>query len=484
LTVRAQAAQIGARFARLPQGLAPLLALSILAAAIGGITAVFPAGILIPFAGIIIFALIRSASWRMTFVVVGATVTLNTSDQLGLPKVVYLSGVALALVAALSQVNTRRSEEIAPWRKLWPGSVALFLVVALSFIIGVSMGNSATFWLRDAAPYLLFAGVPLLARDASKVPRRLLISMFVISGTLAAVAFAAEFLDRRHYADLAFHRVVFQSVLLPAALFCYATAQAFTKNKHRALWIATAASILACLLVTGTRTVLLLLVGPLALMVAYGSQLFRLVPRLILYFGGGLIVLLAAIQGFVFIVGGDLQKPTDRLASITATIANPMSDSSYRERVEQTEEAWNVFLGNPLFGVGPGHLFEGRSPTDARILTFNIDSPAAFAAKFGLVGIAALLVVAIGYGLFIKGLPPRDAVASRAALIAYSAVVLAMATLLSPFEDKGLSFGLFFLLALSGSGRGVPARSPTRITREFPLQVKRATFEPTGRVGS
>jgi hypothetical protein len=278
--------------------------------------------------------------------------------------------------------------------------------------------------------------------------------MFVIMGALATLAFTAEFLDRRHYADVGFHRIVFQSVLLPAALFSYATAQVFAKSKHRVLWMCLAAAIVACLLVTGTRSVLLLLVGPLALMVAYVTQIFRLLPRLLLYFGGGAIVLLVAIQAFAFITGTDFERPIDRIASISATIAHPISDQSYQERVEQTREGWSAFLDNPLFGVGPGHLFEGRSPTDARILTFNIDSPAAFPAKFGLVGIGVLLVVVIGYGLFLKGLPLRAEVASRASLIAYSAVVLAMAALLSPIEDKGLSFGMFFLLALSGTDSG------------------------------
>jgi hypothetical protein len=300
--------------------------------------------------------------------------------------------------------------------------------------------------------------------------------MFVIMGALATLAFTAEFLDRRHYADVGFHRIVFQSVLLPAALFCYATAQAFAKSKHRGLWICLAAAIVACLLVTGTRSVVLLLVGPLALMVTYVNQIFKLIPRLLFYFGGGAVVLLVAIQAFAFITGTDFERPVDRMASISATIANPISDQGYQERVEQTREAWTAFLDNPLFGVGPGHLFEGRSPTDARILTINIDSPAAFPAKFGLVGIGALLVAVIGYGLFLKGLPLRAAFVSRASLIAYSAVVLAMAALLSPVEDKGLSFGLFFLLALSriDTGRGELA-SKSRNDHQ-------TTFDATGRV--
>jgi hypothetical protein len=117
--------------------------------------------------------------------------------------------------------------------------------------------------------------------------------------------------------------------------------------------------------------------------------------------------------------------------------------------------AWGTFTDSPLFGIGPGHVYEYRRVSgDVEIYRgYSIDTAVAFPAKFGLVGVALLLLIAWAYlRLGVRlGRYPRAA-AARGALLAWGTVTLLTLPLTVPWEDKGYSFGLLFLLALCLAG--------------------------------
>jgi O-antigen ligase len=124
--------------------------------------------------------------------------------------------------------------------------------------------------------------------------------------------------------------------------------------------------------------------------------------------------------------------------------------SSLRERLTQSSLAWQLFIREPIFGTGPGYAVDWVDESGKEHHTFNTDSPLSFASKFGLLGLAALLVVLLLGAKLIQAIhrvsgwtPPL------VALLMYLSVGAAYATLAVPMEDKGFSFGLIILVALS-----------------------------------
>jgi hypothetical protein len=72
-----------------------------------------------------------------------------------------------------------------------------------------------------------------------------------------------------------------------------------------------------------------------------------------------------------------------------------------------------------------------------------------FPAKFGLLGLAAVLLLVGKYWSFTRILARRrEPTVAQLALVGYLAVVASSAILNNPLEDKGLSFGLILVLAL------------------------------------
>jgi hypothetical protein len=93
-----------------------------------------------------------------------------------------------------------------------------------------------------------------------------------------------------------------------------------------------------------------------------------------------------------------------------------------------------------------------------------LDTSVTFPAKFGLLGLAAVLLVVGKYWSFIRILAcRREPTVAQLALVGYLALVAGSAILTDPLEDTGLSFGLILILALvlgeakvEHSSRGAP----------------------------
>jgi hypothetical protein len=100
--------------------------------------------------------------------------------------------------------------------------------------------------------------------------------------------------------------------------------------------------------------------------------------------------------------------------------------------------------------VGPGHTFEWRDVSGFQHSTLNPDTSVSLLAKFGVLGLGAVVAGIIGYAFFLARLA-RHARASVAhlALSGYAAVVVARAMLQLPFDDKGLALALVILVALA-----------------------------------
>jgi hypothetical protein len=222
-----------------------------------------PAAALLPAIALGGILLLVDARARILFLVIGGLLTLQSSDSFGRLKLLYMLGVFVSLGGALFRFS--RSDDWFRRRAAMPllrVSIAMSGLIFVSFFVSQQHGIARTDWLRDAAPYLLFALAPVFALDAQAAfTRKALIRVLVVAGSVATVAFATHWLEQRQIAQLPFSRFALSSFFFPAALFAYAIATALHRRGRRIRWVALAAVVFALLIVTGTRSTLVLALG-------------------------------------------------------------------------------------------------------------------------------------------------------------------------------------------------------------------------------
>jgi hypothetical protein len=482
-----------------------------------------------------------SATGRLLCLLVGGSLVLQSSQELDAVKVSYLALTTVVFVASLRSVWIARQLPIV--RELRPvlaGAVIFAVLLISSALVARIHGVPLQTWLRDVAPYGLFAATPIFALDAClNVRRSVLEGSLIVLGTVAAASFSVFWLDRRHLADLAINKFVFPSGPLATALFCYASSAAILAPRRRRSWAALMAFIAAAILITGTRSGILLLAAP-GIVALVGprrefpvriSRSLRLLPVWLL--GTGLFVLLIGLA-----TGSNISESMRRLSSVvnavplsvvssptpvasaatptaaldpttsspttsspttsSPTTSSPTTSSpsaspgggtilispspthepgvipietvppaiaaqSTNERVAQARVAFDTFRSNLIFGVGPGYMFEWTDEFDLKHSSFNLDTPVAYPAKFGLVGMLGLGAYLLSIGLFLLRREPSVAWRVGAvSLFALAAVWTVTLPLTLPFEDKGFSFGFLLLLALSTSEAFAPSSAMSK----------------------
>jgi O-antigen ligase len=425
----------------LPLGVTLLFALFV-----GAVIALFPVSAAFPVVALFGVLVLRYRLAAVSFLVFGGLIALQSSQELDNTKLIYLAGALVAFagvtIRVLSAIRDMRLDPLL----LIPALFAVLILV--SFPVAIANGHDTSEWLRDVTPYLLFAVTPILAADAAPIQRRILIGLFAVAGSVTALSFVVEWLDRRRFAILPVERVGLPDFFLPAAVICLALVYGVAGNRLRSRWMFFGMFLIAAMLLTGTRSVLASLAS---------------LPATIVMMQGGLklraLRALAALAAFVFVLSAlvgvaiateaiDVSLLEQRVALIPSVLAEPESDASYEDRTRQRDAVLRVFLDNPVFGAGPGVRFSWLSPFGVYRSTSVPDAPMPLLvlAKFGLFGFVVLLVVIVAWIALLRRIPGG---APRLALLSYSVVALAWSTFGSPFENKGFSFGLLFLLALA-----------------------------------
>ena len=393
-----------------------------------------------------------SARVRLIVVVFGGMAVLQSSQGLSLPKVAYLAGAVLAVGASLSSIDSpaaiRLRSTLSP---LFRMSIVFIVMIVASFgTVIVTPGATPYSWLRDVAPYLFLAAVPVLAADARlRIDRTSLETLFVIAGAIASIAFCLEWLGRRGYAGSLGHFAL-PTGTVGGALFCYAVSCAYFRRGESRRWLLLAGAVLTLQLVTGTRSALFTLLALTALLFDPRHSMTQRVLRV----GGIMIALVAvlSVAGVLLASTGDAHvgQAAGRIASVPRLVYSLKTDQSFQERSAATKAAWAQFTSEPLLGSGPGRMFQwtnGRGETKQALVP---DTPVSFPAKFGLVGLVVVVVVLWTGIAFLRRLPADSGSRpARTALIAFAITLIAGAPLGSPFDDKGVAFGALFLLALA-----------------------------------
>jgi len=416
--------------------------------------------------------------FRLAFVLFGGMLALQSSPTLDATKIGYLAGTILCLLGASAAVwNARGSSAVrltAPWIA---ASIALTVVMAVSFFVARGNGTSTTEWVRGVAAYGLFAMVPVFALDAqASASRKLLVGMLVIAGLLGGVSWAVEWLNRRHILDLPFNRFVFPSAQLPSMLYLFAMATALTAGPRRAAWAVLAGAVLGLFLLTGTRASLVLLVGPLPMVILAGWDRVRSSVRTIVLHAVVGVAIVFAFQGALALpstlgLGRPSEEPGsspppvttvpdvigDRFGSLPAVLGNPASDASFQERFSQYQATWALFVSSPIVGVGPGHLIPWVNVSGLPRVGYTADTPLVMPAKFGLLGILVFMGAAVAFGSIVRSALRRNRRSPiTLTLIGYGVWTVVGLPLGFPIEDKGASLAIILLLALALVDRTAP----------------------------
>ena len=425
----------------------------------GAMTAVNPTALAVACAATLAAILISSPSARFGIVVVGGLLVFRSSDQLDAPKLAYLVWVGAAAAVAIARlVAERQLRQIADIRPLALASAALAGVLGMSLVVALSYGTPFVDWIRDAAPYCLLAISPFLAWDGAR--SRLGSHMevvAVVSGLAASVAFAVEWLGRRGLADLPLATLGSSSDALSALAFVVAIGAIVSGRPRRLLWAFVAAAVMTLLLITGTRSALILLAGPVGMALAHGRT-----PTRARRLGAAAITVGLAMVALAFVAlqSGliDGARLAERFGSLLALGANLSSDQSFVERSTQVGVASSAFTSSPMVGVGLGFRFESVRLGGEPFATFTIDTGLSIAAKFGLVGIGLLGIATVAIQTFFRRLRTRIPEHMRLSFVGFAAVSIAMLPLGNPFEDKGFGLALAILFAWAlTSARAAPA---------------------------
>lgn len=401
--------------------------------------------------------------------VAGGLLVFQSSDSLEASKVIYMLATLVAVAAAITRLVGERAEVLAePMLLSWlTVSLAFGSLLVISFPVASAAGTPVTSWLRDAAPYAMFAFAPILAVDGRSLPRRFFVTLLIAGGTLASVSFAIEWLGIRRILELPIDRLILPTGILAATLVAYAAARAVLGRPY-ARWVVLGGTILGLFFVTATRSTLLLIAVPCAVALLAprgGGHTLRVV-------GGTLAVALSVPLLFSVVVfqipelinsaltagaseslppgvSGATPRPNpigDRIQSIGSAIAEPGSDASFSERIAQTQAAWDVFKDRPLVGSGPGHMIEWTSASQGPQVGFTLDTPLLYLAKFGIIGVAVLAWLVAVYLATLRHYRSGGPAITFLTLAGFATVFVIAGLLNSPFEDKGLSFATLLVL--------------------------------------
>lgn len=375
---------------------------------------------------------------------VGGALTVMQSDTLAAAKPAYLVFVLVAAVFGMFAAAKLSDGVRAAFRPAFRGAWILLAFVVAVAVGTVVAGEDPSRVVRDATTYVMIGAAPFVAADACRVGSlrraRTTVGVFVLVG---AAGFAAFWLNARGVGALQIDRFVMFSLALTASGFSLGTAYGLVRRNL--LWLGIGVACLLAVLVTGTRTGLVLLIGVAAML---GRRRKGLVSAPGLIVGAGAVA--AGVALVLPSVASSLSLSTfldQRVASLANVFANGVSvDQSGLLRQRALQITLDTWSANPLFGVGFGHAFPNPSPL-LPPADFQLDSAALVLAKFGIVGTAVLVVAAVMMFAAARRFAPA---ATYPAARSFGLICVALAFLGWPMEDKGFALSICLMFSLLG----------------------------------
>ncbi len=406
--------------------------------------------------------LLVSPHARLAVVTFGAVLAFQSSSGASALKTGYLLCFLISLAGASASIWKKAAAPTSlSERRIASAGVAFLTLAILSFVPALVYGTPLIDWSRDVFSYVLFGAAPIFAIDyARHVSTRTLTIVFLTCAGISTASFFVSWIARRNTSELGLTTLAFSSFLLSVALIAFAFTNTLWPGARRLIWGAIASTAFLALLATGTRSSL---VAGVAVIVAVALAPTSLGNRLI---GIAALVAILAGIGAVALQGGfvdsavNVKATGDRLGTFASAIADPRADQSLELRRVQTTAAISLFRSAPIFGVGPGHPIKWIGTRGTSGADYFVDSPAGFVAKFGILGLVALLVFIWFVCRFLLATRAR-ATASGLALISFLVTTGTWSVLGTPFDDKGTSLALSLLLALTLAETASSGAQPT-----------------------
>ena len=411
------------------------------AGVVGGVGATSTAaGIGLVLGPILLAAVFASPTLRLAVVVSGALIVFQSpSDRI---KYSYIGLAFISVLVSCVELYRHQDDVRRAFRPMLVAGVLMTSLIAMSSFNALTSGVTVDNWVRDMLAYLLCVTLPVVGLDASRqLSPRTLAGIFFVVGVASSFAFASDWLNRRGAVE-GLGRVLLASATLPMLMLGYALVRAVT-GPHRPRWTAVAVLIPVALLITGTRTYLVvffaLTVG------ALGSRAKgRVPPLLMLRF---LAVSGSLTAALVYLLARDWLTNVGfvhgRVAVTLAALSGHVSrDQSFVARAQSYRLANATWHEHVWLGAGPGHLYPGG--------TFTMDTPLLVLAKFGLIGTVGIIVFMVCVCLSVA----RCQLAPDAFYTAGRSWAFALVALVpfGPwFEDKGTSLALALLVCATAS---------------------------------
>ena len=402
---------------------------------------------------------------RVVLMALGPIVFFGGTAEFTAPKQLFLFAAGAAFAGSfLRSRGLHGTSEYRALRPLIVASTAFFVLAGLSFVVAHIGAIALKPWLRDVSPYLLFATAPYFALDAAtSITGRRLQLLLACAGLLGAFAFAVTWSNNRGITHLPITWIGFPTVLLPAALASYAAAAALQGRRRAGVWIVLAAMCFTLLASTGTRSALVLLASPVAIVFAAPRNLFRRALRLSLGLPLAALAVLGLLASVITIANANTTVLRDRRATLYQS--GSTVDRSYLDRLSQSRASLAAFHSSPLVGTGPGVPIEWHNSFGKLKSTSTVDSPFGYLAKFGFAGLIPLVVLVGSFIVFVRRLARSPTVlTSRLALVGFGVVVVLWSILNVPFEDKGFPVGFMLLIAIAAvelrDARAEPTSEP------------------------
>lgn len=405
-----------------------------------------------PFA---VIALWISPSFRLTFFVLGGVIVLGP-PELTTAKLLYFGGLLIAAVATVQSLLSHQRvlpKEVV--RLIWLSAIGAILL-GLPATFRLASGTDPASVLRDLAPYVLLAVAPIFAIDVAV--RLSLDRLNLIAATglaLGSVAFLLSWSIRRAILVDQSTTTIFGGFFMPVALLILSVVCMSEDRLHRRpIWVMLMGLATATVIITGTRSFLLEIPAVLAAVAISGATASSRIRRVILVATTAVITGLLVTFVIVAVIGFDMQSIAGRWSLLLSAIGDPAGDASLASRAAQTDTAWRLFLSSPIFGVANGLTAATAGGDTAG------DTPIALLAGYGLVGLAVVVALMLGWiGLALRR--PLGAKWPRATMIGMLMAAVTFSFILPIVQDKGLAFAFLLvgapvirtLLESDGGGR-------------------------------
>jgi hypothetical protein len=379
---------------------------------------------------------LATRSWlRVAVVVGGGLLVLGATTDVGPSKILYFAAFLFCAVISAYRLTADPPTWIGPFRPVF--IIGGVLLACLLLAVIANPVDDLTTVLRTSFLYLMIPIAPIIGIDAGRDAHgRTVMRWIAVIGTIAAIGFAADWLDRRGVSSLSFGRFVVSSLILPALAFALCLVRAaYSRGFARALWLAPVAIIPCAMLATGTRTNLVLFVALLGVLGTAAK--LRVTP------GKALVVVAvgAALITLIFppLVNAVIAQPgfiEARMRLVLEAFGGGVaSDQSFAMRNEQYFYTAQWISESPWFGKGPG--FSPPIP---------LDTPLAIVLRIGLVGTVALV-------LFLGSLLLASRTSARqygytfmhTTVTGVGIVVIAVLPFGPVVEDRGFAFMLVLL---------------------------------------